>query len=50
MNTKNDRSHKSKRHEVRLKQKPKRQGRRPSLHQEDQGFHEHERIETRMFR
>ncbi len=50
MNTKTDRAQKNQRHESHLKQKPKRREGKPSMVQEDQKFHEHERIETRMFR
>jgi hypothetical protein len=50
MNTKNKQDQKNQREKTRQKQAPKRQGRNPSQPQEDRQYHEHERIETRMFR
>jgi hypothetical protein len=50
MNTKNKQDQKSQRDKTRPKQASKTRGRDPNNHREDRQYHEHERIETRMFR
>jgi hypothetical protein len=50
MNTKSKQIQKNQRDKTRQKQASKTRGRDPNNHQENQQYHEHERIETRMFR